>query len=70
MDSPLDPLETFWDQILSRDPRQVREAYATLSAEERQALRNHLARMVSEPGWQPEQRESAQAALDALAPGE
>jgi hypothetical protein len=69
MDEPLDPLEAFWGQVLSRDPQQVREAFETLTEEERRALREHLARMVSEPGWQPEQRDSAQAALDALGPG-
>jgi hypothetical protein len=63
-----DPLETLWDDLLSRDQELVRAAFGTLSAEEQKSVLAHLQRMVNEPGWQPEQRLSALAALDALEP--
>ena len=62
-----DPLEILWDSLLSRQPAQIRAAYASLTGAEQQAVLNHLRRMAQEPGWNPEQRKSAQAALDALA---
>lgn len=61
-----DPLEILWDAILSRKPKQIRAAFAALDAAERNHLVAHLKRMVSEEGWQPEQRKSAQVALDTL----
>ena len=59
-------LETLWDSLLSRQPDQVREAFSRLEGNEQKHILAHLRRMVTEPGWQPEQRASAQAALDAL----
>jgi hypothetical protein len=67
MDGPIEPVEILWDHLLSRSPEQVREAFAGLDEAGRQAVLAHLRRMAGEPGWQPEQRASAQAALDALA---
>jgi hypothetical protein len=61
-----DPLELFWNAMLSRVPERARSAYATLDVEEKQAVLAHLQRMTSEPGWHPEQVRSAQAALEAL----
>lgn len=61
-----DPLEIFWDAILSRQPEQIRAAFAPLDAQDRRDLIAHLQRMVSEEGWHPEQRKSAQTALDTL----
>lgn len=61
-----DPLELLWDNLLSRHPEQVQKAYAALSLAEQQAVASHLQSMVSEPGWQPEQRISARAALEAI----
>ena len=66
MDGPLDPLEGLWDGLLSRAPEQVRAVFATLEPAEKQAVLVHLKHIASEPGWQPEQRASAQAALEAL----
>lgn len=63
---PYDPLEAFWDAILSRQPERIRAAYLPLDQATRGALISHLTRMVSEPGWHLEQIQSAQAALDAL----
>lgn len=58
--------ENFWDELLSRQPDQVRAAYHSLDSQRKVEIYSHLQRMVSEPGWHPEQRRSAQAALDAL----
>lgn len=58
--------EEFWDAILSRQPALIRQACQTLSEEERKALLAHLKRMISEPGWHPEQIASALAALQSL----
>lgn len=60
------PLELFWDAILSQQPDQIRSAYDSLDLSERQPLIIHLRRMASEPGWQPEQRKSALAALETI----
>lgn len=61
-----DPLEIFWDAILSRRPDQILAACARLSASEQQELIAHLQRMASEPGWHTEQRKSAKAALKTI----
>ena len=66
MDEPGDFLETLWDGLLSRQPEQVRAAYASLDEKEKKVVLTHLERIVSEPGWHPEQRLSAQAALEVL----
>jgi hypothetical protein len=59
-------LEALWEALLSRQAGAVRAAFQTLNAEQRLAVLEHLQRMASEPGWHPEQRRSAQAALAAL----
>jgi hypothetical protein len=61
----LDP-EGLWDTLLSRQPDQVRTAFYSLDEDQKMAVFSHLQRMASEPGWHPEQRLSAQAALEAL----
>lgn len=62
----MDPLETFWDNLLSRQPKLVITAFAGLTDAEKQAILDHLKLMTTEPGWHPEQRTSAQAALEIL----
>ncbi len=62
----LDPMEQLWDGLLSRQPEQIRSAYAGLDAAGKQAILTHLKKMTTEDGWLDVQRESAQAALDAL----
>ena len=64
--SGLFDLEDLWDALLSRQSEQVRAAYHSLDEERKAAVYSHLQRMVSEPDWHPEQRLSAQAALNAL----
>lgn len=66
MTDDYDSLESIWVGLLSRQPELVRATFSALSAEERSAVVAHLERMASEAGWQPEQRLSAQAALQAL----
>jgi hypothetical protein len=66
MSSPSDPLTQFWDTLFSRQPERIRGVFIPLDDATRQALVQHLLRMVTEPDWHPEQRSSAQAALDAI----
>ena len=61
-----DPLAILWDSLLSRDLPRVRRAFFKLTPTDQAAVRDHLHRMVSEPDWLPEQRLSAQKALEAL----
>jgi hypothetical protein len=56
----------FWDALLSRRPAAIRAVFQPLDAATRRAVAAHLQKMASEDGWHPEQRQSAQAALDAL----
>lgn len=60
-------LESFWAEILSRDPQRVTSAINSLEdEEERQAIIAHLQRMATEEGWAEPQKASARAALEAL----
>jgi hypothetical protein len=59
-------LESVWESLLSCQPELIREAFSSLSEEQRQPVLEHFERMEREPGWQPEQRISAQAALEVL----
>ncbi len=62
-------LEELWDALLSQDARLIRAAYDSLGTGDQDTVLAHLRRMANEPGWQEQQRISAQAALEALAPG-
>ena len=59
-------LEKVWDQLLSRDNKQVLSAFSSLDEISQKNVLDHLSRMTSEEGWHPEQVKSAQSALDAL----
>jgi hypothetical protein len=59
-------LESAWDNLLSRNPALIRLAYAALDEESQKNVLAHLQKMSTEPGWHPEQVQSAQAALQAL----
>jgi hypothetical protein len=61
-----DPLEILWDNLLSRQAERVRAAFAALSPQEQRAVLKHLQNMAEGPDWHPEQRASAEAALNAL----
>ena len=60
-------LEHLWDALLSRQPEQVQAAFRSLDPDHQRLIYAHLQRMANEEGWHPEQRLSAQAALEALA---
>lgn len=64
--SQLDEPEKLWEDLLSRQPYEIKAAYASLNPSDQKAVLAHLKRMVNEAGWQPEQRVSAGAALDVL----
>ena len=58
--------EYLWETLLSREPDRILLAYESLQPDQKLAVLEHLEKMVSETGWQPEQRNSAKAALDAI----
>lgn len=62
-------LEALWDRLLSRQPELVCEAYQGLSRADQVAVLQHLERMATEAGWHPEQRLSAEQALQAIKDG-
>jgi hypothetical protein len=62
----LEQLEVLWNDLLSRKPELIRAAFASLDTPNQEDVLAHLQRMVSEAGWQPEQRASAKAAIQAL----
>ncbi len=64
-----DELEKLWEALLSRDSATIRSTFNQLPDNEQKNILLHLRRMANEPGWHPEQRISAQAALEALASG-
>lgn len=66
MNDDFTDLEALWNSLLSGQAELIRSAYESLSEDERESVYVHLNRMVNEPGWQPEQRASAQAALRVL----
>ena len=59
-------LEAFWGDMLSEDAPRIESAWQLLTAEDQDAVRDHLKRMISEDGWADVQRESAQAALAVI----
>lgn len=58
--------ENLWDDLLSRDQNRIQSAFTRLNSQEKIAVLDHLRRMATEPGWHPEQCESARAALSTL----
>lgn len=66
MNQDRDELENLWDNLLSRNPEQIIEAFTPLDELHQQNVHDHLIRMAEDPGWHPEQRRSAQSALAAL----
>jgi hypothetical protein len=69
MDESIDlsnPLKGIWDSLLGQKPEQIRSIFTALSADDQQAILVHLKKMVTEEGWHPEQRISAETALNAI----
>ena len=61
-----DPVELFWESLLSRQPDQIQAAFNSVDKITRAQVLEHLQQMVSEEGWHPEQVLSAQTALEIL----
>ena len=59
-------LAEFGDNMLSREPQKIIQSFKPLNQHDRQVVIDHLNRMLDEVGWHSEQRDSAQAALNAL----
>ncbi|OGN94062.1 MAG: hypothetical protein A2Y88_12705 [Chloroflexi bacterium RBG_13_48_10] len=66
MKETYDHLESLWDNLLSREPVRIREAFTSLDKPSQNTVYAHLQRMVTEAGWQPEQNLSAKVAIQAL----
>ena len=66
MDNASGQLELLWYKLLSSQPALIRDAFSSLDLASKKTVIAHLQRMTTEPGWQPEQRLSARAALLAL----
>ncbi|OGO11641.1 MAG: hypothetical protein A2Y53_05345 [Chloroflexi bacterium RBG_16_47_49] len=66
MDSQPEYLEALWNDLLTREPERIRKAFYSLDPPSQGFVLAHLQRMLSESDWQPEQRLSARAALQAL----
>jgi hypothetical protein len=62
----MDTLEELWDSLLSREPVKILKAFNSLSLDEQKSVIEHIKKMAEEPGWHPEQRNSARAALAVL----
>ncbi|MBM3137281.1 MAG: hypothetical protein FJZ98_03720 [Chloroflexi bacterium] len=62
----MDLIEKLWDDILSRDPLKIRAAFEHLNDQERRDVFTHLEKMSRDNGWHPEQKISADAALDVI----
>jgi len=62
----MDLIEKLWDDILSRNPLKIRAAFESLSDQERGDMYTHLVKMSRDDGWHPEQKISANAALDVI----
>jgi hypothetical protein len=64
---PQDPIEAFWEDLLSRRKPRILRAFQGLESSARREVLRHLQRMASEEGWHPEQAASARAALKVIA---
>ncbi|OGO28865.1 MAG: hypothetical protein A2136_05935 [Chloroflexi bacterium RBG_16_54_11] len=66
MDNTPGSLEEMWSDLLSSQPDQIHDAFRSLDRRRQKNVLAHLRRMATDPGWQPEQRESALVALQTL----
>jgi hypothetical protein len=64
----LQPVESFWENLLSRQPDLVRFAINSVDKTTRKQVIEHLREIIVEEGWHPEQVISARTALEILAP--
>ncbi len=61
-----DPVELFWDHLLSRQPDQIQAAFQSIDKDTQAQVLEHLRQMASGEGWHPEQVISAKTALQVL----
>ena len=61
-----EPLEKMWDDLLSREPDIVTDAFQKIDHENRINVIKHLETMVNEKGWHIEQKKSARIALKVI----
>ena len=61
-----EPVELFWESLLSRQPDQIQAAFNSVDQITQAQVLEHLRQMISEEGWHPEQALSAQTALEIL----
>ena len=61
-----DPVELFWESLLSRLPDQIQAAFNSVDKNTQTEVLEHLRQMVTEEGWHPEQVLSAKTALEIL----
>jgi hypothetical protein len=66
MNDSLDPFSQIWDDLLSCQPEKIKNAYSRLATIEQKLILEHLQEMAEGEGWQPTQKESAEAALITL----
>ncbi len=62
----MDELEKFWQAMLSGDAGAIRRAWNDLTDEEARAVAEHLRQMAADATYSAEQRQAAQAALEAI----
>jgi hypothetical protein len=62
LSSPAD----MWGSLLSRQAPLIRSIYFSLDPASRKVVLNHLQLMATQPGWQPQQIQSAKVALEVL----
>jgi hypothetical protein len=60
------PVEQLWDNLLSRELEKIKSSFQHLDQTDRIAVIEHLNRMTTEDGWHPEQKKSAQIALQEI----
>jgi hypothetical protein len=61
-----DPLQAFWDDILSEDSTKISDTFKSLSATEQQKVLVHLYKMTNEPGWHSAQVQTASKAIQVI----
>jgi hypothetical protein len=61
-----DPVDLFWESLLSREPDQIQAAWNSIDRATQEQVLRHLQDMANDEGWHPEQQTSAEAALQVL----
>jgi hypothetical protein len=59
-------LEIVWDNLLSRNPQKIGDAFVALDRQSQETIREHLQKMTTEEGWHPGQTKSAVYALQTI----